>query len=217
MQQISYSPQIADAIIDGNVDLVKKLFEMHPEQMDVYTPFGGGTWLNFAAGEKSIEIVKFLVNLGVNINRGDRHYGRIPLSTATSAGKVEIVKYLIEQGSKLDTSASVRNPLFAVSSGASLTLQKEKRENPSAEINWDDPRFLSITTLLLNAGIDASVRYNTDTMKNMDAVAFATMWGQKEIARLIAAHLAEGDETKLKAILDEADKIADLNTEPVDD
>lgn len=56
----------------------------------------------------------------------------------------------------------------------------------------------------VSAGIDASVRYNSETMQNMDATAFALMRREPEIARVIALHNAGGDPVKAEALLAEA-------------
>lgn len=75
--------------------------------------------------------------------------------------------------------------------------------------------YLKLAELLLDHGIDYNVRYNTETMTNMDAIAFAWMWGRRDIARLIAERKAGGDETEVERLLLEANAVAELNTEPV--
>ena len=75
--------------------------------------------------------------------------------------------------------------------------------------------YLKIAELLLDHGIDSTVRYNTDTMKDMDAMAFACMWGRQDIARLIAERQADGDPETVETLLAKAEEIAEANTEPV--
>ncbi len=49
----------------------------------------------------------------------------------------------------------------------------------------------------------------------MDALAFASLFGRREIATIIAEKLANGDPDKVAALLDEAYRIAVDNTVPV--
>ena len=72
-----------------------------------------------------------------------------------------------------------------------------------------------IVRLLLERGIDSKVRYNTATMKNMDAVAFAMMMGARAMARIIALWNEGGDVTKAEAAMEEGWQIALANTKPV--
>ena len=217
-EQLQVMPKISEAIRTKDLHAVEKLFQEYPEQLGFYTFFGKGTWLHFASGEGNVDMVRLIHNLGVDINTGDYNDNTLPLIDAVSCGKVENVKYLLEHGSILDTSESVRNPLFAVSSGASHTLQMEIREkrkiDPTATADYgNDPRFLEITKLLLDAGIDASVSYHKGRWHGMDAMGFAWMWGERKIARLIAEHLAGGDKEKIEALLAKADQTAEAHTE----
>ena len=86
----------------------------------------------------------------------------------------------------MNTSTSVGNPLFGAVIGKSPAVAR----------------------LLLERGINAPVRYNSNTMNDMDATAFALMRGEAEIARVIALHNASGDITQTEALLVEAKVIA---------
>lgn len=181
--------KILDAIDSQDLKKLVSLFSEHPEQVNRIIPLGRQTWLGYAAGDDKLKVVKYLIEIGVDVNKGDERDNRKPICDAASTGNYDIVKCLLDAGTVLDVSASVRNPLF----GAITS------------------RSPAITQLLLEAGIDSTMRYNSDTMKNMDAVAFALMWGDKESARLIALWNANGDEKAAKAALEEADKIAEEN------
>ena len=89
----------------------------------------------------------------------------------------------------MDTSVSVRNPLFAAIVGQSP----------------------EIVQLLLDRGIDAAVRYNSDTMKDMDATAFALWRGKKVLAHIIAFHLAKRNEVEAQALLKHASEVVARN------
>ena len=55
------------------------------------------------------------------------------------------------------------------------------------------------------------VEYTGATMKNMDAVSFALMRGEKECAQIIANKITKGNEANVISLLNEADEIAELN------
>lgn len=56
------------------------------------------TALHCAAEGKCLELVKFLVNEGVDINDTGRHKGWTVLHSAALGGNLEIVKFLLENG-----------------------------------------------------------------------------------------------------------------------
>lgn len=178
-----------DAIAARNTAEVQSVLADDPSLLDTRPPFGGGSWLHLAAALGNLETVTHLVKSGLSVNDEGRREGDRPLCCAAHNDNVEVAKFLIKQGSLLDTSKSVRNPLFAAIVGRS-------------------PKVVS---LLLGSGIDASVRYNSDTMTNMDATAFALWRGENEIASIIARHLARGDETQVRERLNEATRIVSGN------
>jgi hypothetical protein len=68
-----------------------------------------------------------------------------------------------------------------------------------------------VVRLLLERGIDATVRYSSETMTDMDATAFALWRGETELARIIALHLAGGNEVKAQALLSAAQEVVSCN------
>lgn len=184
---------IVNAIRSDDSEAIKLLFTQDPEQKEFYGPFGSTTWLCYAAAYGSLDVIKTLIDLGLDVNKGDKHDSKCPISYAADNGRPDIVDYLLSQGAVLDTSLSIRNPLFAAIVGRSPETVK----------------------LLLEAGIDSKVRYNSKTMKNMDALAFARMQGEMECARIIALWNANSDESLAKQALEEAELIAYANTDPV--
>lgn len=191
-QQSGFLFSVADAIDARDVSELGRLLRENPEQLSVYTPFAGGTWLHYACMESTLDIVKVLLQLGFDLNAGDQWHGATPITRAAASGKADIVKHLLECGATLDVSTSARNALFSAILGHS----------PEA------------AALLLKHGIDSTVRYNNETWKEMDAVAFAMLQGEREIARLIALHNSAGDESAADAALADGLGIADANTVP---
>lgn len=175
-----------DAIRAGDVEEVARVLRADQGLLETRPPFAGGTWLHLAAAIGNLEVVKYLVDAGLNVNDASTQDGDLPLGAAAAEGRLDIARYLLDRGSRMDTSASVRNPLFAAIVG----------------------RSADIARLLLERGIVATVRYNSDTMKDMDATAFAIMRGEGEIARIVALHNAGGDAKKAEALLADAQAIA---------
>lgn len=189
MQTKNAFMQIVEAIKGEDCAAIERLFRENPDQVSAFTPMGGQTWLGYAAQLGKLESVKTLVKVGLDVNQGDKHDGDKPLGSAAANNHYDVVAYLLSAGAVIDVSLSVRNPLFAAIVG----------------------RSPEIVRLLLKSGADGKVRYTSETMKDMDAVAFALMRGEAECARIIALWNADGNEGMAEAALAEADKIAEKN------
>lgn len=193
MTHKSVAVQIIEAIKDEDGELLKRLFKENPEQIKFYTPFGGQTWLGYASQIGKLKSVKLLVEIGIDVNIGGKIDNIKPVCSAAARGHLEVVEYLISCGADLDVDLSVKNPLFAAIIG----------------------RSTEVVNLLLVSGIDSTVSYNSKTMRDMDAVAFALMNGEVECARIIALWNFKGDVEVAEAYLKEADQIAEINARGV--
>lgn len=189
MEQKNIAAQIVEAIKNEDCEAIFNLFKENPEQAKTFTPFGGQTWLGYAAQIGRLDSLKALVEVGIDINLGDKRENRQPICSAAANDHLDVVEYLLRSGAELDVSTSVNNALFSAIVG----------------------RSPSIVKLLLEAGICSEVRYNSETMRNMDAVAFALMRGEKEIAQTIALWNVNKDEEAANVLLEEADRIAEEN------
>jgi ankyrin repeat protein len=158
--------EIRSAIKQGDIERVKAFIGSNKEILNYMTPFG--TWLHVAATCGNIEIVKYLVDLGLDINIKGGIFNAGAINRAASEGHLDIVSYLISCGAELDVSEPDKNPLFAAIFGG----HKE------------------IVQLLIQKGIDIKVKYTGENMKNMDAYSFAIERGQLEIASLIKLSLS---------------------------
>lgn len=160
--------------------------------------FGGGTWVHYAATYGSPEILEWLQSLGFDLNEPASYQGDRPISGAAWENNIANARWLLDQHVMLDTDASVRNPLFA-------------------SITGEAPEIIQ---MLLDAGIDATVRYNSPTMEDMDAMAFALFRGAVvgpstlTLATLIARHLANGDLEEMNRLLEDAQRRAQKNGTP---
>jgi len=149
------------SIKKGDIATFIKLIDDNLDQLKKETPFG--TWLHVASSEGQLEIVKKLIKLGADINASGGIYGGGALNEAASEGHYEVVEYLLSYGAKLDVSEPEKNPLFgAISNG-----------------------HINIVKLLIENGIDTKIKYTGETMKEIDALAFAKEQGQKDIVKLL--------------------------------
>lgn len=183
---------IVEAIDSDDVLSLKALFERFAEQREQFTPFAGGTWLHYAASQGSDAVIEYLLGTGADINAGDQWDGVNALCRAAHEDRLETARLLIRRGIAFDQSSSVRDPLFAAVVGRSPALIK----------------------LLLEAGIDPSIKYSSPTMHDMDATAFALMRGERECAEILALWMAAGDETLANRATAEADRTAHRNAFP---
>jgi ankyrin repeat protein len=153
------------AVESGDVEQFAKLVGDDDSLLRMSTPFG--TWLHVAASAGQVHMVEYLIGRGLDPNALGGTFGGGVLNAAASAGHAGVAELLISKGAALDVSEPERNPLF----GAIYAGSKD------------------IVMMLLKAGIDASVRYSGESMKDMDAVAFATERGQQELGEIIRLHI----------------------------
>ncbi len=148
---------ISEKRTDDAIEFLSK----NSDLVSLQTPLGH--FLHIASDKNDLELCKALVKMGADINAQDNISGSSPLHRAAANGYEDILNYFISIGAKLDTSEPDRNPLFtAIHHG-----------------------HLNIVKLLVAAGIDTTVRYTGQTMKNMGAIEFAHEWGRKDIANYI--------------------------------
>lgn len=163
MTELEAKKAIEAAITNGDVQTVLRLIHEDKSRLSMQTVFG--SWLHIAAEHGQLEILKRLLDLGLDINALGGIAGGTALQVAASEGQVEAVKFLISQGALLDTSAPEKNPLFgAIHNG-----------------------HTEVARMLIDAGIETKVKYKGESGKTKDALSFACEWGRKDIAKLIEA------------------------------
>ncbi|MDO4167590.1 MAG: ankyrin repeat domain-containing protein [Eubacteriales bacterium] len=155
------------AIRTGDLELLKKLFTMYNDLFDAISPFG--TWLHVAVEFNKMDIVKYLIDCGMDVNRNAGISGGNSLHNAACYGNLEIVKLLYKNGAKFDVSEATKNPLFgAIYNG-----------------------HLEIAKFLVENGIDITASYSIGTLENVDAYEYARQFGQLEIAEYLKEKLEE--------------------------
>jgi ankyrin repeat protein len=161
MDDIQLAKIIRTSIKSGEIDRVVELIEDDKARLRMHTPFG--TWLHVAAAHGRLDIAKFLVSEGSEIEAHGSTANGTPLLAAASNGHIEIVNYLLSLGAKMEVDLPERNPLFAAI----------------------DNGHLEIAKALIDAGIDTTVKYEGTSGKTKDALSYARDWGRKDIEALI--------------------------------
>ncbi len=153
---------IRTAIKVGDLKAMAAVFEANPDAITMNTPFG--SWLHVAASFGRLEIVRSLVErFGLDIDLKGGTSESSPLDRACADGQYEVVKYLLEKGAKIDVSAPELNPMFGAIISGNVAIAK----------------------LLIDHGIDTSIRYSGESMHDMSAIDFARERGADEFVRLL--------------------------------
>ncbi|HYH64195.1 MAG TPA: ankyrin repeat domain-containing protein [Urbifossiella sp.] len=163
-EALAYQKRIREAIKAGDCETAKALIDADPSQLHTMTVFG--TWMHVAAARDQVDLVEWLVRRGADVNARGGIAGATPIHDAASEGHTRVTEYLLSVGAVMETYEPHVNPLFAAVHGG----------------------HRDVVRLLLDRGIDATVRYTGENMKDRDAVAHARLWGQTEIADTITAH-----------------------------
>jgi uncharacterized protein len=161
--------KMSNAIINGDLDLVKEMITTYEGLKETIT--GYGSWLHVASDEGKLEIVKYFVELGLDVNQYGGFADAGPIRDACYNGHLDVVKYLYENGAELDVSNATRNPLFTA-------IHKGQFE---------------IVKFLVENGLDITIRYKTNSLDNEGAYEFARTYGKEEIAEYLKEKLIDTD------------------------
>ncbi len=159
--------EIRNAIKNFENNKVKLLIGQDKEVLNTMTTFG--TWLHVAAKHGNLEICKYIIEEGININTKGGTFDASALNLAAGAGHLEIVKHMIDSGAELDESLAKRNPLFGAIYGG----------------------HIDIVGHLVESGIDISKRYTEESLKNMNAYEYAREFGETDIAEYLREQMDE--------------------------
>lgn len=153
--------KVYDLIKSGDIVEVEPLLRGDCNTVNFITPFG--SWLHIAARAGNLELVEFLVEIGVDINLNEGVPKCSALANASSEGWLNIVEFLYNKGAILDVSDPTCNPLFLAIYGGHLEVVK----------------------FLVLKGINIDIKYTGNKMKNMGAYEFAIERGEIEIAEYL--------------------------------
>ncbi|MFA6114596.1 MAG: ankyrin repeat domain-containing protein [Sphingomonas sp.] len=185
----SPTAEIWEAISRGDIDQTRYLFSRYPDMINSFIPFGGGTFLHLAASRQGPDLIEAMIEIGFEVNKAGRVAGDTALVSASSYGNYAVARYLLDHGAKMDVEAPERNPLFAAIIGSSP----------------------DIVRMLLQEGVDSNVHYTGESMKGMDAIAFALERGEREIATIIAEWISDGDLDKIENLIEQGMKAAQMS------
>ena len=105
---MEYKLELVLAIEAGDLGAFRRLFDINDLASNEYD----GSLLHSAATFGTVEIVRFLVENGAEIDRPGGTYKAPALTYAAEEGNIEIVRYLVEAGSILDVTQPLRSPLL---------------------------------------------------------------------------------------------------------
>lgn len=161
--------EILTVVESGDCKKAEELIGSDKERLNFSTSVFG-TWLHVAAKRGKLDMVKYLVESGMDINRRSGTSDSYAINQAVTWGHIDVVKYLLSRGAKLDVSDPVRNPLFdAITDGRSEMVR-----------------------LLIDSGINIHVKYEN----NRDALAYAIERGQTEIADILRTAMGQSSTAK---------------------
>ncbi len=107
-----------NAIRDGDYERVKSILS---EGMDVDTDDDDDTPLVAAVEEEHSDIVRLLIEHGVDVNHhGD--YEECPIAEAASNDNIEIIEILLDAGAEINTASYFNDPLIVASKGGSVEV-----------------------------------------------------------------------------------------------
>jgi len=179
---------------------LEQVFGQHPDVKAWNVP-AYGTWLHYAASSGSQKVFEYLLSAGTDLNAKNRD-GATPLVCAASSNRLRIVRLMLERGAEISSQTANANPLFACISGSAMdTHPVHSSGNPPTD-------RLEIVKLLLDGGLDPAIQYDLQSYGRMDAITFAWLFGRRDIARIVAERLADGDLVKVEMMLEAADQAA---------
>ena len=153
------SRELRDAIEEGDFELVKRIFA----PSDLGWDDVNGTALHYNACFGTREIAEFFVRQGVEVDRRGGTYEAPAITYAAEDGKLDVVKYLLEIGAKIDISHVLRNPLARAA----------------------EEGHVDVVKVLLDAGVDPHATYRIPTGKLINALSIAEDRGHDEVANLL--------------------------------
>ncbi len=149
-------------LIDGDVEAFAGLLARGGKKFLAARPLDK-TWLYHAADFGQLDIVKLLVENGVDLDERDPTFNLTALGAAASEGNLDVVEFLIESGASLDMTLP-DNPVMSAIYGG-----------------YDD-----VVQLLVDKGADVHRLYD-DNGESYNCLSFAEANGKTEIAALLRA------------------------------
>lgn len=146
------------AVYEGDTEKVCALLNSNPELLT-----GQTLALHIAAKQGHMHLLKLFIEKGADIHLLD-YLEQTPVSCAVFKGQIEIVKYLLSMGARLDTERPDKNPLFTAVYEGDLAMVKY---------------------LIEEAAIDPHVVYRGTSGNLKNALSFAEEYDKKEVIEFL--------------------------------
>ncbi len=156
-ETVKLAERLTKIIYENNIKELKNIISQNPNNINIVT--NGGSLLNVAIKAHDIDIAKYLLLEGIEINK----FSGKELNTAIGEMQNEIVKLLLSNGIIISLKTHLLNPLFTAVSYNNYGAVK----------------------LLLDIGIDKSIEYSNPYMRNMSVIKLAQMGRKEEIIKLL--------------------------------
>ncbi len=146
------------AIKENDLEAIRKLIHDNEGVINTVTPLG--TFLHMATSSGMYDVVKFLLENGIDVNIKGGIRDSSAMTIAAFKGYMDICELLYDNGAQLDVSDFDRNPLFAAIYNG----------------HYDIVKFL------VEKGIDTKASYAIGDLDSCDAYEYARQYGRTEIA-----------------------------------
>jgi len=160
----------------GNLGVVKCLIE-HGADINATNKVGTSALMEATRWLKSTEVPEYLIEKGANVNQVSRDYGTsrmlTPLMKAAYAGKVEMVKLLLDRGADVEArDGNGTTALMLAASANWMNIAYDPKETSSARAIKEKATrsYLAILELLTEKGADVNAR----NMRGQTALMYAT-------------------------------------------
>jgi ankyrin repeat protein len=198
--------EIFVAIKSGNLNEVQKLISSNQHIVDSLDE-RGNTPLMSAIGLKNIEITKYLIAEGSNINFKNKS-GNTPLHLAADRNLIDVVNLLLEKGSEINAANNYQmTPLFSAIERNNVDVARILLDH-SANVNFNSPVFgcpihrviYVRSPELLNLLLTKKVKLEAKDANGKTALHLAGMLGRSELANILINNGAELNSKDKKGI-----------------
>ncbi len=192
--------ELLNAVEAGNVREVKRLIKSgaHVNETSFVKNVWYATALHIAALSGSLEMVKYLVEHGAEINY-KKTFDQTALHMAAKSGSLKIFKYLVEHGADIKCKNSLdENALYVAASSGSLEIVKYLVEH-GADINCKNSYYQTALHNAVRSGSMEIVKYlvehsadnNSGFLDDENALYLAASSGSLEIVKYLVEHGAK--------------------------